>query len=574
MPPIFIRLMKALSVLALLLGGSALSAGDPAWASAELKLGPTRQSNGSLTLPMGHAKLIHNGKWAPCLRGDKVVGYYLEGSGELEYVSAHADEWPVFAKSAKDWVQMEPEKVEGGRRLRLGFDRARILLGGAALPAWEGTPAAGMEETYAPFAGRWSKVDGYAPFHLLASQAGSAPGRPVAVLEMETKDKRYLYTFDIADGFEEKLERVMPERSGLSALKDWSYRILLSRQYAGWEPRKGHAPTRFQLTGLEVDLRTADNRNATVSVTQTLVPLQDGISVLPYEFISEIITEKDTRKVRVSKVTDGAGNPLEFAHDHDHLAVRLPAAAAKGAPLTLKFEYEGDFLLQPGGDNYWQLDVRGAWYPQPRHYSEESYLFHATVRTKGEWLAFMPGDTVRREKDGEWNLLETRTDKPICFATILGGKYKLQEETRDGLTVRIASYAFGAGSAGRVIKDQAFNVLAYYKQFLGPYPFKEFLIVEKNEWGMGQAPPGMMYITREAFEQVSNIVQMQELADAVGQFGGRLSFRTMDVRSVMAHEIAHQFWGTVVKMPTAEDQWLTESFADYCAALYLRDYKS
>ena len=32
-------------------------------------------------------------------------------------------------------------------------------------------------------------------------------------------------------------------------------------------------------------------------------------------------------------------------------------------------------------------------------------------------------------------------------------------------------------------------------------------------------------------------------------------------------------WGTVLKMPSLEDQWITESFADYCAALYDRDYK-
>jgi aminopeptidase N len=47
----------------------------------------------------------------------------------------------------------------------------------------------------------------------------------------------------------------------------------------------------------------------------------------------------------------------------------------------------------------------------------------------------------------------------------------------------------------------------------------------------------------------------------------------MDVRHVFAHEIAHQYWGIVVKMPSPQEQWITESFADYCAALFERDYK-
>jgi aminopeptidase N len=54
---------------------------------------------------------------------------------------------------------------------------------------------------------------------------------------------------------------------------------------------------------------------------------------------------------------------------------------------------------------------------------------------------------------------------------------------------------------------------------------------------------------------------------------GNLPIHTMDVRHVFAHEIAHQYWGIVVKMPSPQDQWITESFADYCAALFERDFK-
>lgn len=45
------------------------------------------------------------------------------------------------------------------------------------------------------------------------------------------------------------------------------------------------------------------------------------------------------------------------------------------------------------------------------------------------------------------------------------------------------------------------------------------------------------------------------------------------MNEVFAHEIAHQYWGHVVKMPSFEEQWITESFADYCAALFMKAYK-
>lgn len=40
-----------------------------------------------------------------------------------------------------------------------------------------------------------------------------------------------------------------------------------------------------------------------------------------------------------------------------------------------------------------------------------------------------------------------------------------------------------------------------------------------------------------------------------------------------AHEIAHQYWGHVVKMPSGEEQWMTESFAEYSAAIFLKKLK-
>lgn len=565
----------ALLVVLILAGGGLWGETPPGWfASFEsLRLGPSRQSAESKVFALGHARLTFTGRWAPMFKGEQVVGYFLDGSGNLDYQSTHEAEWPVFTRNLKDWTDLVPQQAGQAQKVGVPFFKARLYLLGSPAPAWEGTESAALEESFRAFEGPWQKVDGYQSSHLLGAQMGNAPGVPMAILEMEGKSQRLLYRYDSVNGFEETLDYVNPTKPFNPGLKGWSDLILLSRQYVGWDPRKGHAPIRFQLRELDVDLRSEDNRRVSVVVQETLIPVYEGMSLFTFELMSEIFTEKDTRLLRLTQVTDGSGKPLEFHHSHDRLAVRLPAGVPRGVPLTLRFEYEGDFLIRPRDDSYWQLGVRGLWYPQPQHLAEESYSFHGTVRTKGEWHAFLPGETVRREKDGDWNLVETRTTQPICFATILGGVYFLEEETRGDLTVRIATYAFKPGTASKVIRDQAFNVFATYKPFLGPYPFKEFLIIQKNEWGNGQAPPGMMYITREAFEQISNIQNMQGFADMVGQFGGRANIRTMDVRHVLAHEIAHQYWGTVVKMACPQDQWITESFAEYCSALYERQYK-
>jgi aminopeptidase N len=67
-----------------------------------------------------------------------------------------------------------------------------------------------------------------------------------------------------------------------------------------------------------------------------------------------------------------------------------------------------------------------------------------------------------------------------------------------------------------------------------------------------------MFITQEAFNQNDD-----ELSKLFSQ----------GINHRFAHEIAHQYWGHVVKMPSDQEQWLTESFAEYSSALLMNKMK-
>jgi aminopeptidase N len=74
------------------------------------------------------------------------------------------------------------------------------------------------------------------------------------------------------------------------------------------------------------------------------------------------------------------------------------------------------------------------------------------------------------------------------------------------------------------------------------------------EWGYGQAPPGVIFFTREFFT-------------APTDRRNRVFFSNRNARFL--HEVAHGWWGHVAKMPSEEESWLCEAFADYTAALAL-----
>jgi hypothetical protein len=83
----------------------------------------------------------------------------------------------------------------------------------------------------------------------------------------------------------------------------------------------------------------------------------------------------------------------------------------------------------------------------------------------------------------------------------------------------------------------------------------ELNIIEINDLGWGQAPPGTMFITKEAFNPL--------LTEAN-------RFYSFGINQRFAHEIAHQYWGHVVKVGSLEEAWIAEAFAEYCSAMVVK----
>ena len=166
---------------------------------------------------------------------------------------------------------------------------------------------------------------------------------------------------------------------------------------------------------------------------------------------------------------------------------------------------------------------------------------------------------MRRETEGRDNVLETRIDTPIQFAVILAGRYDMEETVRGGVTIRVATYALDNPRGRKNLMQVASEVIAYYEEFLGPFPFPELNILEINDYGFGQAPPATMFITKEAFDPL---------------VGDMSRYEAQETAKIFAHEIAHQYWGIVVRIPSNEEQWLAESFAEYCSSLFMRDRRS
>ena len=516
---------------------------------------------GPLTLSSGHIECkLQSGNAAPVLAGDDVVGIYFEGQGSMEYLSVDPVEAPSVMFNARKGSSLKPEKTDKGVRLRDNFTRILWLAQGQPLPSLSGQPGSPLAAGFASQREKFRRLSGPPLSYDFAIQKLNSPETPQVRVEMDGGAQDLLYELGGTLNPAEGLSAVRSSESDDPEMRKLLFHVTLSHQPVGWDPRDVPTP-RVVLTDVDVDLKASAGSDAALTVVETLVPMERPLAALRLDLESTVYTtfgrNLTKRSERLRKVTDEAGRTLAFVHDYDDAHVQLAEPAAPGRPIKLKFEIDGDFLVQPSGDSFWELGVWD-WFPQPALIGQ-FYTFHANVRVKKPFVPFAPGKTIRRASEGDENVLETRIDRPICFAVILAGRYDFAEEERNGLTIRVATYALKNDRAVKQLTNLAANIIQYYQEFLGPFPMAEFNIIEINDFGFGQAPPGTMFITKEAFNP---------LIDEENQLYSE------GINERFAHEIAHQYWGTAVKMPSREEQWITESFAEYCAGLFLKVYKN
>ncbi len=524
----------------------------------KLQVGDQAARVANLHLKSGHFDCqFAQGEATYVKAGDEVVGIFFLGTGTMEYVSADPIEAPVVTYVAKKSTHVSPEKTDQGVRIKDKFTSLLWLAAGEKVPELPGLAPRALTAAFQTHRERLLRRTGTPLSFGFALQKLNAPARPYVWVEMLGGADDWLYVRDETQNASERLALLHDASSGESKLKGMLFTTTLSRQPIGRDPRDPPIP-RFVLTDVDLEVVASDDKDVRLSVTETLVPQKEVLGAFRFDLEGTVYTSFGahlaTRSEKVKRVTDEQGRALGYWHENGELLVQPAEPAAADRPLKIRFEIDGDFLVHPGGSNFWELGVWD-WFPQPE-LCEQYYTFHAVVRVRKPFVPFAPGRTIRRVQEGDDNVLETRVENPIQFAVILAGDYDFKEEVRDGVTIRVATYALKNDRAVKQLTDLAATIIGVYKEFLGPFPVSEFNILEIDSYGFGQAPPGVMFITKEAFNPLGGSEENQLYSGGVNER--------------FAHEIAHQYWGIAVKMPSHEEQSLTESFAEYSAAIFLK----
>ncbi len=303
---------------------------------------------------------------------------------------------------------------------------------------------------------------------------------------------------------------------------------------------------------LDLDFNDSFSRvSGTVAVTLE--------SVVPE--LSEIVLDL-ANTMTVSSVTR-EGVPAPFQHASAQLTIQLASPVLEGESVTVVIAYGGvpvsggfgwNRYYNGTGRMVWSLsepqNARDWWPCKDR--PDDKALVEERWTVKPTWIATGNGVLQGVEtlpsgrKRYTWIASRPLTTYLVSIAAADFLTYSETYIALDGEPMPVDYYVYPERFAAA---QESFNVtvpmIEFYAELFGEYPFVE------DKYGMTNFP------FAGAMEHTTNSSYGYFLVDG----GHRYDY-------IVAHELAHQWWGDSVSPETWPDIWLNEGFASYSEALW------
>jgi hypothetical protein len=351
----------------------------------------------------------------------------------------------------------------------------------------------------------------------------------------------------------------------------------------------------FSLTHFSIDASLDSNLHMKASTTIKLRVGNAAIRSLPFEIAGRIkVTSVRVDGAPVELFTGDSQRERALHGNEDNaLLVVTPEALSPRSEHEVSFEHEGDVITSAGNGVYY-VGARSTWYPRS---APEFSIYDLKFRYPKKLTLVTAGDLVDDRTDGETRITRRSTAVPIRFVGFNLGNYQRVSGSAPGFDVEVyGNRGLEAALQPKIVTpDSSVRPIApqpRHDSLLGPPPGSLFppdplarlhavaadvssslefftslfgppamktLTVAPIPGTFGQGFPGLVYLSTIAYLDPSS--RPAPLRSQQQQ----LFFSDL----IVAHEVAHQWWGNVVIISSYQDEWLTEALSNYSALLWL-----
>ena len=310
----------------------------------------------------------------------------------------------------------------------------------------------------------------------------------------------------------------------------------------------GHGDLTFEVESYEIELdyRVSSNR------------LDARVQIVAVANESMTLIRLDLQGLAVTKVRVNGIRPLGYSLRGGKLRIRLAAAAAPGDRLLIVVRYGG----QPGpmssiwGEVGWEELSDGvivasqpggapSWFPcNDRPGSKSTYRL--SVTTESAYVVLANGLLVDRRRGASRTTWTFEQSQPMAtyLATVQIGRYEMRTLAGSQVPERLLAPPKLRSVAMADLARQS-AMLGVFADLFGPYPFDAYTVV----------------VTQDALE-----IPLE--AQGLAVFGANHIDGRQGLERLVAHELAHQWFGNSLTLGRWSDIWLHEGFACYAEWLW------
>lgn len=303
-----------------------------------------------------------------------------------------------------------------------------------------------------------------------------------------------------------------------------------------------------------------ERKQITGTATHRVAAIADGLATLEF----------DAAELEIAAVR-AAGEPIAFESADHKLRVTFAIALAAGTEIDLEIDYSASprrGLYFVGPDDAYSSKPVQAWtqgededsrywfpcydYPNNRATSEVI----ATVPEKFTVISNGAQISVEHDHAAHTRSFHFRHDVPhsAYLITLAAGEFTMLEDRAGGTPVLYYVQPGREDDARRAFGNTP-KMIEFFERKIGvPYPYAKYAQVAVSDFIFG----GM-----------ENTSATTQTADTLHDARAHLDYKS---DPLVAHELAHQWWGDLLTCRDWSHAWLNEGFATYFEALWCEEY--